>query len=246
MRRSSRPARVLALVASSTAAAGTALLLAGPSAAMSPSPSTSASPSVSPSSSATATATSPTAGAPSTCTAPATLAVEPGTVVSGRPAQVSATASPGRVVRLFAYSRPSTSYQEVREATTGDDGRTTFTVHPPTNTRMYLQQDGCDPSETAVVTVRSAVGISAVRTSPRRYTFSGGTLPRRPGQLVSLYRLADGGGQVLTAQARTDSAGRWRVDRRFVGSGRFTFQARTGADLDNAAGASNPRPTVLH
>jgi hypothetical protein len=167
-------------------------------------------------------------------------------IVSGRPGRVTVTAAPGATIRLFAHSAPSTSYSQAREAVVPAEGQVVFSVTPPTNTSLYAQQVGCDPSETLALGVRTAGGIGAVRNAVRDYTFSGGTLPRRTGRLVSLFRVTSTGSHVLTAQARTDGNGRWAIRRTFTGSGRFGFVARTAADASNLAGTSIVRPTVVH
>ena len=86
-----------------------------------------------------------------------------------------------------------------------------------------------------------------MRNGVRDYTFTGDSLPARPGGLiVSLYRVTDNGRQVLTAQTRADArTGDWRIDRRFTGTGRFGFVVRTGQDLQNAPGTSNVRSLLV-
>lgn len=149
--------------------------------------------------------------------------------------------TPGRVLRLLAYSRPSTTYRVLAETVADADGTARFTVRPLTNTRLYAQEDGCAPSASKVLLVRSAVTLGATRVGVRDVVFRGRAVPARTGQLVSLYRTAADGRQVLTGQARADAGGSWALRRAFSGTGRFAFVARTGADLVNAAGASSPR-----
>lgn len=246
-----RTLRSLALASSAVALTAGLATLAGPAtgapgpraqAAASASPSASASTSPRPS----ATAAPAPSGAPSECTVATTSTLSPTVTVAGRAAQVTVDATPGSTVRLLAYSRPSGSYFQARESVVPQEGRLVFTVFPPTNSSLYAEQVGCDAADTLSLGVRTAVGISAVRNGVRDYTFTGGTLPRRPGQLVSLFRVTASGAEVLTAQARTDSSGRWTVRRTFTGSGRFGFVARTASDATNLAGASTTRPTVIH
>jgi hypothetical protein len=163
-------------------------------------------------------------------------------------AGLTVRATAGRTVRLFAYSQPRTSYTAVREGTVGSDGTIRFEVKPPTNTRMYAQQVGCDPSPSVVLNVRTLLTLFATRNGTRDYTFFGRALPARPGGLiVTLYRVAPGGSPVITAQVRADSAtGSYSFRRVFQGTGRFGFLVRTGQDLQNAPGASNTRPTLVY
>ncbi|HVE73844.1 MAG TPA: hypothetical protein VNA30_01950 [Mycobacteriales bacterium] len=179
------------------------------------------------------------------CTVPTTISISPETITAGRTVTVTVRTTPNSIVRLFAYSRPSTTYFQARIAEVGADGTAQFILTPPTNTRLYAQQQNCPASASIVVNVRTAIGISAVRNGFRNYTFSGGTLPKRPGQLVSLYRVTSTGSEVLTGQDRTDANGRWVINRVFTGSGRFGFIARTSQDLINAPGASVVRPTLI-
>ena len=85
-----------------------------------------------------------------------------------------------------------------------------------------------------------------VRNGRRDYTFQGRILPRRSGQLITLYRVEPDGRRIITAQLRTDATGTYRLRRLFTGSGRFGFLTRTGTTLTNAAGESGEgraRPT---
>lgn len=201
----------------------------------------------SPSPSASASATAGPTGAPSECTTPASLALSPSTIIATGAGTVTVRATPGSIVRLFAYSRPSTTYRAVREATLGSSGSTSFEVKPPTNTRLYAQQVGCDPSDSAVLNVRTQLSLNVVRNGTRNYTFSGRALPARTGGLiVSLYRVTDSGQQILASQVRANaSTGAYSINRVFTGSGRFGFVVRTGQDLQNAPGASNVRSLLV-
>ena len=197
-------------------------------------------PSLSPSPSA-----SPTPSVPAACSTPASL-LAPSEISYGMAGEVLVRATPGRTVLLYAYTRPSTEYRAVRTGTVGPDGTITWAVRPPGNTRMYAQESGCQMSASVVTAVRSLASINARRLDVRLYTFYGSVQPRRTGQVVSLYRRTSTGGDVLTAQARTDANGVWTVTRRFTGSGRFGFLARTGNDLVNLGATSPIRPTVVY
>lgn len=168
-------------------------------------------------------------------------------IATGR-AGVSVTATPNSVVELFAYTRPSTTLRVVRTGTTDANGNITFAdLRPPGNTRLVAQQRGCAFGRQKVLNVRTLLTLFVERNGPRTYTFSGRALPARPGGLiVSLYRVTNDGRQVLTSQARADSAtGRYVINRRFTGSGRFGFVLRTGQDLRNAPGSSNIRSLLI-
>jgi hypothetical protein len=214
--------------------------------AVTPTPSPSASPS------ATATATrnptptlSPT-GSPG-CTTAASVALERTTITATGSSGVTVRATANSVVDLFAYSRPSTTYRVVRSAEVGADGVAEFRIVPPTNTRLYAQQRGCDASPSVVLNVRTQLSLNVVRNGTRNYTFSGRALPARNGGLiVSLYRVTANGNQILTAQTRANaSTGVYSITRQFTGSGRFGFVVRTGQDLQNGPGASNVRSLLV-
>ena len=170
-------------------------------------------------------------------------------------AEVTVRGAPGAAVDLLAYTRPSTEYRVVRSATTDASGLAGFTVRPPANTRLVARRhERCsgppidETNASVVLNVRTALTITAERNGTRDVTFAGDSLPARPGGLiVSLYRITDDGRQVLTSQARAGATdGQWSVRRRFTGSGRFGFVARTGQDLQNAPGASNVRSTLIY
>jgi hypothetical protein len=151
----------------------------------------------------------------------------------------------GRHLRIYAYSRPSTTYKPVRDGDVGSDGSYATVVSPTRNTRLYAQADGCPASHSVVINVHTAISIAARRNGPRDYTFSGRTLPGR-GLLVNLYRDPGSGNPVLMARARADSAGRYAIHRRFSSSGRFVFFMYTVGDSQNAEGVSNDRPTQVY
>ena len=178
-------------------------------------------------------------------TAAVTLAED--TITATGAGVVTIAAASGTIVELFAYSRPSTQYKVVRTLTVGNGGTVSTAVKPPTNTRLYAQQQGCDAGTSVVLNVRTALTLAVERNGVRDYTFSGDSLPARPGGLiVSLYRLTDDGRSVLTAQARASATnGDWTLRRVFTGTGRFGFVVRTGQDLQNAPGTSNVRSLLV-
>jgi hypothetical protein len=162
-------------------------------------------------------------------------------------ADVTVTATRGSTVDLFAYTRPSTTFIVVRTGVVTNNGTITWGIQPPRNTRLYAQQRGCPAGNQVVLGVRTTLSLAAFRNGTRNYTFSGDSLPARPGGLIiSLYRINSDGSEVLTAQARASATtGEWTLTRRFTGSGTFGFIVRTGQDLQNAPGASHVRPTMI-
>ena len=189
------------------------------------------------------------------CRAGAQVTLDRNTIIATGSAVVTVRELPNTVVDLFAYTQPSTQYRLVRSERTNKQGVATFTVLPPANTRLLAAQreeDCTDPvfgiEPSAVLNVRTALTLTAVRNGVRDYTFAGDSLPARPGGLiVSLYRVTESGSQVLTAQTRASAtSGDWAINRKFTGSGRFGFVVRTGQDLRNAPGASNTRSTLVY
>lgn len=140
-----------------------------------------------------------------------------------------------------------------RDIPAGETRTVSYSFIAQTNTQMQvgfgfqtlcdLFADGLvDPSK-QVVNVSPQMTIDAVRNGARGYTCTGTTT--RTDAILSLYRVADDGRQVLTSQTRARADGSWRIDRRFLGSGRFGFALRTGRDIASAPGTSRVRPTLL-
>jgi hypothetical protein len=187
---------------------------------------------------------SPTPTGPAACSTPATLTT-PTEITYGSAALVTVRATPGGP----SCCTPT----RVRRRSTAPCGRASSPVTArspgrccrPANTRLYAQENGCAAGPSAVTAVRSIASINARRLGTRLYSFYGSVQPRRPGQVVSLYRRT-AAGDVLTSQARTDSNGVWSITRQFTGSGEFGFYARTGNDLVNLGGTSPVRATVVH
>lgn len=179
---------------------------------------------------------------------PTTVVLPVSTITATAPATVQVRGGSGTEVDLLAYSRPSTAYVVVRSGLVGNDGTVTFTVRPPTNTRLLARQAGCADGPSTVLNVRTALTLQVVRNGTRDYAFHGDSLPaRRGGLVVSLYRITADGSSVLTAQARASATtGDWSLRRVFTGSGRFGFVVRTGQDLQNAPGASNVRSLLVY
>ncbi|MCW2666491.1 MAG: hypothetical protein JWN57_1453 [Frankiales bacterium] len=205
-----------------------------------------------PSATPTVTATpSATPTATTTCGTKPVLTLSSTTMSATGATGVSVSGAPGSTVDLLAYTRPSTSYQVVRSGTVAADGTLAFpALAPPANTRLYARTRGCPANpadDSQVLHVRTTLTLTASRLGAKSYEFSGAALPARPGGLVvSLYRIAADGRQVLAAQTRASATtGGWTIRRTFTGSGRYGFVVRTGQDLQNAAGASNVRSTLV-
>ncbi len=189
---------------------------------------------------------------------PADLALERTSIVPGERAGVTVAGPAGAPVELRAYSRPSTTYRVVRRAVLDGGGRTSFSVTPGTNTRLFAScavpsgaADSTSSSVSRVLEVRAVVSLSVVRNGVRDYTLQGRNLPRRGGQLITVYRRS-GSREVILEQARTDSSGTWRVRHRFTGTGTYTLLAARGAPSSTppvSAGRSGPSsgdpPTVI-
>ncbi len=206
---------------------------------VSPSPSASGSAAPSPSASGS-TAPSPSAGSgPAT----PTVSVSPTTITSQDSATVRATGAPGTRLELYAYSRPSTTYVKVREAVVPDSGQVLFTVGPSGNTRLFARsvdsQGRSADSASTVLTVRTSINLKVARTGVRTYRFTGSTLPKRRGQLVTVFYESGSGGRTIASRARVAQDGTYNVTRTFTGGGTFTLYTGTGTDISNAAGTSN-------
>ncbi|MDT7538088.1 MAG: hypothetical protein QOI82_1673 [Actinomycetota bacterium] len=239
-------------------------VLASPGATAPPSPSPSPSRSATPTAttSATATATTPPGGL--------TLRTRTPDIQPNQTALLDVTGAGNSVVELRCYTRPSTTYFTARTQSSSG-GSLQFSILPGANTRCYARFPGneASASDSVVINVHTTLSLSAYRDGVRRYHFQGTNLPRRAGQLITLYRWArrDNNGfcdphvvrgdynatssdpncvAIRTAAASTNSSNVWRIDRTFTGSGQFVFMVRTSQNLTNAAGVSNQRLTIIH
>ena len=167
---------------------------------------------------------------------PPTIEIGHGVITAGGSANLSGAAEPGTSVELYAYSRPSTDFVLVRRTTATSTGSYLFTVSPHTNTRLKVRINGQD-SESVVVGVRPALSLRAVRTAVRTYTFTGSVLPRRQGQLVSVFARTPNG-DVRVGRGAVDASGVWRAAHRFTVNGTYALYASTTGDLTSAAGRS--------
>jgi hypothetical protein len=152
----------------------------------------------------------------------------------------------GVTYELRCYSRPSTTYFTARSIT-ASTSTLEYGILPGTNTRCYVRPAGDETkaSNSVVINVHTTLSLSAVRTGVRTYVFQGRNLPRRSGQLITLYRLS-GGQEIRTSNLVTDASGIFRVTRKFTGTGTFQFRVRTSQNLTNAAGASVAITVTVH
>jgi hypothetical protein len=229
------------------------------------------------------TASAALTGASPSPTATSTASISPGpqklTLFTStpdiQPTQTGRLNANGRAnasVELVCYTRPSTTYAVARgPVNLSSSGTYQFTITPGQNTRCYVRYagDNTTASQSVPITVHTSLSLSAYRDGVRKYHFQGTNLPRRAGQLITLYRWArrDNNGYcnpqiasgdysatssdpncfaVRTATAYTNSSNVWRIDRSFTGSGQFVFQVRTSQTLTNGAGVSNARLTIIH
>ncbi|MCW2777546.1 MAG: hypothetical protein JWN17_1271 [Frankiales bacterium] len=224
---------------------------ASPSPSVSPTSSATRSPSAGPTTTPGASATptvssSPTRSAtasPTPALQQPTIDVSPSTIVAvQQKATVFGTAPPGSLLEIRAYSRPSTTFTTVRSVTVGPDGQYSFVVGPSGNTRLFARstQGGLtSDSRQVVLTVRTSLNLKVARTGTRTYRFTGSLLPKRPGQLITVFYERSDGSRVIAARARNAADGTYNVSRTFTGGGTFTLFTGTGTDNNNAANNSN-------
>lgn len=184
---------------------------------------------------------------------PPFVEANPAAVASGSAADITVSygGNGDGTVELYAADGGSGDFRLIRTAVTEPDSTTTFRVYPDRHKVFYGRHV---PSGSSVgrngndvdVTVRAAASIDAVRNGTRDYTFRGAVRPATTGLVVSLYRVGGNGEQVLAAQARTDSAGRYSIRRAFSGSGRYGVFVRAAATGINEAGDSRTRPTLIY
>ena len=120
---------------------------------------------------------------------------------------MTVTGTPNSSVILRCYSRSlenanqqTPPYFDARgPLALGTDGTLQFTLAPGTNTRCFAKYAGtADNASTVspsiVQNVATALSLSAYRDGVRKYHFQGTNLPRRAGQLITLYRYATASG----------------------------------------------------
>jgi len=188
-------------------------------------------------------------------------------------------ARPGARVELQGYSQNHEGTMTFsadptpvdREGLADANGAVTFNdLRPASNTRLRAHEAGCPYSldaSGAVIQVRATETLRVVRNGTRTYTFSGTSIPARPGGLiVSLYRVVgatcaagveprDCPGERLVRQARAlgpsaPGAGRYGGMTVTFPAGdintRDEFVVKTGRDAQNAPGRSNVRSLLIY
>jgi hypothetical protein len=207
-----------------------------------------------------------------------TLTVRVNTPTINATGQASVTvtgAQPGSSVELQGYSQNhqgTASFDNDptnpdRVGTADANGAVTFNdLRPASNTRLRARAPGCPDSASAVITVRAQETLQVTRTSTRTYTFSGRSIPARPGGLIiSLYRIVGSAcsagvepsrcpGEVFVSQARATALGQpneglYRIKVTFPAKDqnvRDDFVVKTGQDAQNAPGRSNARSLLIY
>ena len=176
-------------------------------------------------------------------------------------------AGANRPIELQGYSQDHYGKQNFdndptpvdRTATADENGTATFSdLRPASNTRLRARQVGCTYNgNTDVINVRAQETLEVKRTGSLKYTFSGKSIPARPGGLIiSLYRITGNAcaagveprscpGETFIGQGRADANnGQYSIPITFKSSDRNTrddFVVKTGQDAQNAPGRSNAR-----
>ncbi len=257
-------------------------------------PSSSSSPTASSTESGTSSPTTPSSsGSPSTTpggstpppTCSATAAALPVRIntptinATGLASVTVGGARPGARVELQGYSQNHEGTMTFdgdptpvdRAGLADDNGAVTFNdLRLASNTRLRAHEAGCSSSADAtssVVQVRAMQTLRVVRNGARTYTFSGTSIPARPGGLiVSLYRVVGATcaagvdprhcpGEQLLRQGRAHSEGT-------PGAGTYggltvtfppgatamreEFVVKTGRDAQNSPGRSNVRSLLIY
>lgn len=183
-----------------------------------------------------------------------TLSTAP--ALSGAERTITATPDSTRedlAYRLRLYRTDPAPQAVVRDVAATGTAPTMFRVRLGESHRFRLEafttEEFCLPASTTEVLapVTAAVTIAARRNGTRDYAFTGRVQPAYG--TVALYRLEASGRRVLTATAPVEADGTYRIDRRFLGSGRFGFVtvADPGSTGRYSVGSTSAvRPTVLH
>ena len=186
------------------------------------------------------------------------------------------SARPGSTVQLQGYSQNhygTASFDNDqtpvdRTGVADGNGAITFDdLRPASNTRLRAREAGCAYTAGAtgsVIQVRATETLRVTRTGPGRYTFSGESIPARPGGLiVSLFRVvgstcqagvrpSDCPGEQFVGQGRAreegaPGAGAYEIPMTFpADSSRVSFVVKTGQDAQNAPGRSNVRSVLIY
>jgi hypothetical protein len=153
---------------------------------------------------------------------PPTAQVDVGTVTAGDITTVTGQTKPGAMVTVYGYTQPSTTYHKLGTVRATASGGYTYKVRLKANSRLYVRVAGLSASRTVAVHVRSTLGLTATKVGPYRYVFTGTVSPHRTHELVTLYYRIPYG-QLVLATARTDSAGRFSIDRSLLAYGQHYY-----------------------
>jgi hypothetical protein len=243
--------------------------------AASPSPSASAtrSPSATPTSTISPSSSSRPQGCPGT---PVTTRVNTKTINATGLASVTVSgATPNATIELQGYSQNHYGTANFdndptpvdRTGKADSNGSVTFNdLRPASNTRVRARQAGCTFGNSDVIEVRAQETLQVTRNGVRTYTFSGRSIPARPGGLiVSLYRIVGSAcaagvepstcpGEKFVGQARAVALGLPGEGLYSIGvtfpradqNVRDEFVVKTGRDAQNAPGRSNARSLLIY
>ncbi|MFN2536968.1 MAG: hypothetical protein ABR549_02305, partial [Mycobacteriales bacterium] len=120
------------------------------------------------------------------------------------------------------------------------NGTYSFTIYPPSNTRVYAKSEGAKDSTSTTVNVRFVVSMKVTRVGVRTYRFEGAVGPGASGVPINVYR-ASSDGTLKVGTASTASNGSWSLVHQFSSPGRFTFYAVASTTSNND---SNRSPLV--
>ena len=172
-----------------------------------------------------------------TSTASTTVTLAPRRVVKGDPVRITGTGLPGCHVQVLGYTRPNTTYKVVRTGTVADNGKFSFTVYPPSNTRVYARSQGANDSKSTTVNVRFVVSLKVTRVGVKTYRFEGGVGPGSTGVHVTVYRTSTAG-TFKVGSADTASGGAYSLVHQFSGTGTFSFYAVAETTTNNDSNRS--------
>lgn len=182
-----------------------------------------------------------------------TLGAEPGELVAGRTATVSARIDvPGASLALSHMRAGESGFTLLRTLIAGADGVVSWQTQPELTTtyRVEFAESGTWSAAAAETTISVQPRLTLTATEHvyegRSVSFSAGVFPAHPGATVELQRLVDGvwtPWQTLTLNAASRAVYRWASDAR----GSFAFRLAMPTDAEHGAGASAKRVvTVMH
>lgn len=151
---------------------------------------------------------------------------------------VDVTGTPGDVVALYAYTRPNTTYRQVRTGILDANGRTSFAIRPGGDTRLYAKSAFGPTGPSDVVGVRYFLSFAAKQLPDNTVRFVGTAVPRRAGVPVSIYQGLGDGTRQLVGRGLTSETGQYSIPVRFPTTGTMFFVATAGGTSANRQGIS--------